>query len=1461
MLANFDYPHEDPTFAAELDRELTEFLDWTQTAPSLCVLCGGSEVWQQAAMLGAPRAVWAGAFCAETLPERVAAQRPDLVVVPNSPSGGDLPFSPRGGCTHYFGVGAYCRPLEDARRAEVGFASECLAFANPPEPGTPGPTGPADPLWPAGIPQDRGADWDFETVRDHYVGALYGVDPAALRAEDPDRYLELGRAAVAEVMEATFAEWRRPRSPTAGGLVLMLRDLAPGAGWGVIDWTHRPKSAWYALKRAFRPVQVLLTDEGLDGLHVHVLNETASVRALTLSLTFCDGAGRVAARAERDLVAGPRAALTLTSAALLGRFFDATDSYRFGPRIHDLAHARLTDADGCVVAESFHFPGARPVDRSAIGLRAEPVATGEGPGLRVSTERFARGVQVLAPGRGRPTAASTSRRGRAGSSPSRRPPGSRAGACGRSTAARSWNSVMTVEVGSEAAVPVTFEGLFGWFHPAAGTRGVVLCGAYGFEQMAAHRPWRALAEGLAAAGCPTLRFDYPGEGDSADPGEARVDDCVAAVRRAIGYLRATAGVTEIAVVGLRLGATFAALAGQDEAVARLVLLAPVTTGRAYLREMRLRAQTIGRLPDGSAPAQDPDSLTVGGFRMEAAFLADLADLNLARLGRAPAGHALLLAAETKALAARLGALGCDVATGGFPGLAALVADPIFSDVPTADFARVIGFATDGMPAARPRSGGLVAADAHPSGLTGPGWAEEPVRFGRGLLGIRCRPRRVEGAAPTILFVSTGMSVHSGWGRQTTDLARRLAAKGIASVRFDLRGIGDSDDRPDGRKPLFAADGFADVAAAIDLIAGAGGPILLVGGCSGAYAAFHALCRDRRVDGALLLNLYCFDWDPDQDLDQVIRQTFGSASTYAALLKRGATWRRLIRGEIRIAAIAAVLARRGIEAATSPDPPGSSPRAARRLTRPAGRRAASPGRRDPPALQRRRSRARGRPSPSRTLARDSGPAPRRARDGGAGRGPQFRIPRGPGPRRRGAAGSPPVRPPRARDARRRWGGRRAPSQSHPGGPDVTRLTRRSALAMAAGALAAGRAAAAQPLHRCEALIDSIGVNVHLGHRGSPYVDRFAACAEALDALGIRHLRDDIVLTGDEPAGQFERIADLADRGYRFSLIFYDGLTPGPRVPPERFAEIAAWAGDGLLVAEGGNEPPVAARPGLARLSADHQAALFRAVRADARAGVVRVAGPSYIQGNVAAAQNLAAFVDLANIHAYPGAEHPETEGAGSLARFVAAARPVFGDAPVIATENGYHTALATGSAHLPISPGLRARYLPRMLLWSYLQGVRRTYLYELISSFDRGDADPESRFGLLAHDGRPTPAFAAVRNLIRLFGAPAGESAAVPADRDVALAGPVPDLVTARFARLDGATLVPLWLAIDGWDRRSRALRPDVPARTAEFRLSRQPRRVRLHRFDDDGAVSAVDLPADRRVPLPVTDRLCVVELT
>ena len=339
---------------------------------------------------------------------------------------------------------------------------------------------------------------------------------------------------------------------------------------------------------------------------------------------------------------------------------------------------------------------------------------------------------------------------------------------------------------------------------------------------------------------------------------------------------------------------------------RLVLMAPVGSGRAYLREMRLRAQTIGRLPDGSVPPQEQDSLQVGGFRMEAAFLADLAALDLVRIERPPAPRVLLLAPEAKALAARLEALGCAVTVGPFPGLAQLVGDPIFASVPEADFARVTAFAAEAVAMAAVPSPTL-SPPSPPAHLAGPGWVEVPVRSVPGLFGIRCGPPIPDPAAPTVLFVSTGMTVRSGWGRQTTNLARSLAVQGVPSVRFDLRGIGDGAERPDDRRPLFAPEGIADVIAAVDHAAGAGGPIVLVGGCSGAYAAFQALCRDSRIDGALLINLYGFDWDPDQDLDTVIRQTFGSVNTYAGLLAQGSTWRRLLTGRIHVRAIAGALA--------------------------------------------------------------------------------------------------------------------------------------------------------------------------------------------------------------------------------------------------------------------------------------------------------------------------------------------------------------------------------------------------------------------------------------------------------------------------------------------------------------------------------------------------------------------------
>jgi beta-mannosidase len=398
MFANFDYPVADAAFAASVTEEARQLLDRTQTSPSLVVLCGGSEVQQQASMFGLPKASWTSPLFEELLPGQVLKVRPDVAYVPNSPSGGELPFSADTQVTHYYGVGAYLRPLEDARRAEVKFASECLAFANVPEQATvakvlaAGEAPGHHPKWKARVPRDVGASWDFEDVREHYLRALYGVVPQMLRYENPDRYLRMSRAVTGEVIEETFAEWRRARSGCGGGLVWLYQDLWPGAGWGVVDSLGAPKAAWHALRRACRPIQVTLSDEGVNGLAVHVHNETGMPWKGKLAVQCLREGAVPVVQAERELLVPARGSLELPVAALFDAFFDTTYAYRFGPPAHDVTVASLHTASGARVADAFHFPLGRGADRVELGLTAQAEETGDGWHVRLQTKRLAQSV-------------------------------------------------------------------------------------------------------------------------------------------------------------------------------------------------------------------------------------------------------------------------------------------------------------------------------------------------------------------------------------------------------------------------------------------------------------------------------------------------------------------------------------------------------------------------------------------------------------------------------------------------------------------------------------------------------------------------------------------------------------------------------------------------------------------------------------------------------------------------------------------------------------------------------------------------------------------------------------------------------------------------------------------------------------------------------------------------------------
>jgi beta-mannosidase len=408
MFANMDFPADDAAFAASIEAEAMQQLRLWSRHSCVAVLCGNSEVSQQAAMWGAPRDLWSPALFDRTLAELASVHCASAAYWPSSAFGGAIPHAPDAGTASYYGVGAYLRGLDDLRRSRLAFATECLAFANVPADETlqklPGGSAVRvqNAVWKQRSPRDLGAGWDFDDVRDHYVRALFGVDPSTLRYSDHDRYLRLGREATALAMASAFTEWRRADSGCNGALIWFLRDLWPGAGWGLIDSQGVPKSPYHALRRTLQPVWIGLTDEGLNGLSVHLGNETPRPLHGTLEVQLFREGRHALGNAALPHVLPPRSLQSLPVAGLLDAFHDLTFAYRFGPLSCDLVVVRWQDGASASSSSRAYYlpdpgrhlhPGA-PIDLSAKARRVEEDAWV----VTVHSDAFARGICLEAEG-------------------------------------------------------------------------------------------------------------------------------------------------------------------------------------------------------------------------------------------------------------------------------------------------------------------------------------------------------------------------------------------------------------------------------------------------------------------------------------------------------------------------------------------------------------------------------------------------------------------------------------------------------------------------------------------------------------------------------------------------------------------------------------------------------------------------------------------------------------------------------------------------------------------------------------------------------------------------------------------------------------------------------------------------------------------------------------------------------
>ena len=389
--------------------------------------------------------------------------------------------------------------------------------------------------------------------------------------------------------------------------------------------------------------------------------------------------------------------------------------------------------------------------------------------------------------------------------------------------------------------------------------GVVIVPPYALERVVAFRALRVLALEAARAGFVAVSIDLPGDGDSPPPADTPIPHSwPEAAARALAFARSLVPGRPVHAVGLRLGACI--VAGLPAVPGERRLLWEPIGGRAASRRLRnLRRVSV-------ATPSVADGVELAAAHLGDADHAALADLSLPT----PLGLEHVLRAEADRRTANL------LAT----------CSPEFAVVP---FGAIQEIVRD-----LPRAEATAAArpPVRAAATVAPGVRETIRLLGPdGLRAVLTEPE--EGPIRAVLaFTAMGSELAVGPGDLWVQEARRWARHGVASIRADRRGLGESlfPDAAGVADPYTtaAAHDTAELIRAARLLGGSpgaaggtgtpgaaggtgtpgtpgaasgtGAPVLAVGVCSGAWCVLRAAETDP-PDAVLAVN--AVHWAPDE----------------------------------------------------------------------------------------------------------------------------------------------------------------------------------------------------------------------------------------------------------------------------------------------------------------------------------------------------------------------------------------------------------------------------------------------------------------------------------------------------------------------------------------------------------------------------------------------------------------------
>jgi hypothetical protein len=380
-------------------------------------------------------------------------------------------------------------------------------------------------------------------------------------------------------------------------------------------------------------------------------------------------------------------------------------------------------------------------------------------------------------------------------------------------------------------------------------------------------------------------------------------------------------------------------------------------------------------------------------------------------------------------------------------------------------------------------------------------------------------------------------------------------------------------------------------------------------------------------------------------------------------------------------------------------------------------------------------------------------------------------------------------------------------------------------------------------------DSVGVNTHIGWSDTPGYANFDAVLARLRELGVRYVRDGICPTCVE---WISRLRRLGEAGIRINMVAGNLSDPASRMQENLNAMRDKLPG-AIASIEAPNEPDQQGDAAWVGKEQVYQQLLYSRVNSDPKLRSLPVLGPALVYpASWSELGNLTPYLDRGNMHPYPGGGTP----LHNIASLLPLAHIVSGNKPIVATEAGYHSDLATTSGHYGTSERAIGIYMPRLALEGFRNGLERTYVYQFLDPWTNVTGF-ENKFGLLRTDLSPKPSFLALRNLLRAVD---GDSAPVsdPGGVRFSLEGAQPDVRRLLLRSANGSYALVLWREVSVWDRVGKHdLYPSPEALTVDLG---QPmaQAVLFKPVESSSEVARVDDP--NRIPLALDGSPVVLRL-